>query len=210
VALGRRAGIGFRTPKAMEGLCCGTPWKSKGLRAGHEVMLERVLSALVEATEGGRLPVVVDAASCTQGLLTSLSADGAEALTVLDATEFVATRMLDRLVVTEPVESLALHPTCSSTEIGSTAALEAVARFISTDVYVPVSWGCCAFAGDRGMLHPELTAAATAPEAAELSGRAFAAYASCNRTCELAMTRATGKPYRHILEILEVATRPVG
>jgi D-lactate dehydrogenase len=207
MALGRRAGIGFRTPTAMEGLCCGTPWKSKGLRAGHEVMREKVASALVEATEGGRLPVVVDAASCTQGLLSSLSADGADALTVLDATEFVASDMLNRLKLTAPVTSIAVHPTCSSTEIGSTAALEAVARFISTDVHVPVSWGCCAFAGDRGMLHPELTAAATAPEAAELSGRAFAAYASCNRTCELAMTRATGKPYRHIVEILEVATR---
>ncbi len=170
-------------------------------------MRDKVVSALVEATEDGRLAVVVDAASCTQGLLSSMSAEGADALTVLDATEFVASDMLDRLELTAPVTSIAVHPTCSSTEIGSTAALEAVARFMSTDVYVPVSWGCCAFAGDRGMLHPELTAAATAPEAAELSGRAFAAYASCNRTCELAMTRATGKPYRHILEILEVATR---
>ena len=128
----------------------------------------------------------------------------------MDATEFVATRMLDRLVVTAPVSSIALHPTCSSTEIGSTPALQAIAGFMSADVYLPVAWGCCAFAGDRGLLHPELTAAATAPEAAELATRAFAAYASCNRTCELAMTRATGKPYRHILEILEVATRPVG
>ncbi len=30
----------------------------------------------------------------------------------------------------------------------------------------PDDWGCCAFAGDRGMLHPELTASATAAEAA--------------------------------------------
>jgi D-lactate dehydrogenase len=34
------------------------------------------------------------------------------------------------------------------------------------------------------------------------------AFASSNRTCELAMTRATGRPYRHILELLEEATRP--
>jgi D-lactate dehydrogenase len=60
------------------------------------------------------------------------------------------------------------------------------------------------------MLHPELTASATAPEAAEVSTRTFAAYASCNRTCEMAMTRATGKPYRHVLELLEEATRHDG
>jgi D-lactate dehydrogenase len=34
------------------------------------------------------------------------------------------------------------------------------------------------------------------------------AHASCNRTCELGMTRATGEPYRHILELLEELTRP--
>jgi D-lactate dehydrogenase len=31
------------------------------------------------------------------------------------------------------------------------------------------------------------------------------AHASLNRTCELGMTRETGKPYRHVLEILEDA-----
>jgi len=35
------------------------------------------------------------------------------------------------------------------------------------------------------------------------------AHASCNRTCELGMTRATGEPYRHVLELLEELTRPL-
>ena len=29
-----------------------------------------------------------------------------------------------------------------------------------------------------------------------------AVHASCNRTCELGMTRATGEDYRHVLELL--------
>lgn len=33
-----------------------------------------------------------------------------------------------------------------------------------------------------------------------------AALASCNRTCELGMTRATGEDYRHVLELLDEAT----
>ena len=41
-----------------------------------------------------------------------------------------------------------------------------------------------------------------------IAGTAFTAYASVNRTCEIGMTRATGKPYRHILELLAEATRP--
>ena len=73
---------------------------------------------------------------------------------------------------------------------------------------MPDAWGCCGFAGDRGMLHPELTASATAAEAAEVRALGADAHASCNRTCELGMTRATGSEYRHILELLEEATRP--
>ena len=35
----------------------------------------------------------------------------------------------------------------------------------------------------------------------------YFAYASLNRTCEIAMTRATGRTYVHILELLAQATR---
>ncbi len=63
------------------------------------------------------------------------------------------------------------------------------------------------------MLHPELTAAATADEARDLDqlqaeGGDFDYAVSANRTCELGMSRATGMPYQHVLELLERATRP--
>ena len=47
-----------------------------------------------------------------------------------------------------------------------------------------------------------LTASATRREAAEAASLGAEAHASCNRTCELGLTRATGKPYRHVLELL--------
>ncbi len=53
---------------------------------------------------------------------------------------------------------------------------------------------------------PRLTASATRPEAAEVAALGQAeAYVSGNRTCEIAMTRATGHEYRHILEVLAEA-----
>ena len=201
-----RAGVAVRTPPGLDRLCCGTPWKSKGHRGGHARMRELVVPALREATDGGRLPVVVDASSCAQGLAT-LVAD--ECFRVLDAVAFVAQRVAPHLSVTRPVPSVVVHPTCSGTELGSTEALLALARAASAQVDVPTAWGCCAFAGDRGLLHPELTAAATAGEAAEVlarGDRAEEVYVSSNRTCELGMTRATGRPYRHVLELLDEAT----
>ncbi|SOC53827.1 FAD-binding and (Fe-S)-binding domain-containing protein [Ornithinimicrobium cerasi] len=209
VALAGRAGVDLRVPDGVGGLCCGTPWKSKGRRVGYAAMAARVLPALLEASEAGALPVVCEAASCAEGLVQMLGSDPAyREIRVVDATAWVADTLLDRLPVTAATGPVVVHPTCSSTHLGTTDALVRVARHVSDDVTVPVAWGCCGFAGDRGMLHPELTAAATAPEAAEVAGREYAAYVSNNRTCELGLTRATGRPYQHVLELLEVATRP--
>lgn len=214
-----RAGVRLRTPADLPSLCCGTPWRSKGHTAGYERMADRVRASLALATDGGRLPVVVDASSCTEGLRGVLlgskgpdtpGAEGPLPGNVLDATTFVRTVVLPRLTVTAPVPAVVVHPTCSSTALGVTDDLVALARTCSDDVRVPDAWGCCAFAGDRGLLHPELTASATAPESAEVAAMglpAGAAYVSGNRTCEIGMTRATGASYVHVLEVLERATR---
>lgn len=207
-----RAGVAIAEPEGVVDMCCGTPWKSKGHHDGYAHMTDRVLPALLTASRGGELAIVCDAASCTEGLETMTArarAAGPEyaALRFVDSVEFARERLLPRLTVTEPLPSLALHRTCSTTQLGVNDDLTALARAISVDVYEPVDWGCCAFAGDRGMLHPELTASATEREAAEIGARRFTAYASANRTCELGMTRATGQAYVHILELVEHVTR---
>lgn len=209
-----RAGISLIVPAGIDALCCGTPWASKGLTAGLNTMAAKTIKALRVATRDGELPIICDASSCTEGLRHIIeSADAAGAggerpLTVTDAVEFAATHILPTLPDYEKIESLALHPTCSSTRMGINPALEQVAAGVARDVQIPENWGCCAFAGDRGMLHPELTESATRAQAADVVAMDATAHASCNRTCELGMTRATGKPYRHVLELLEEVTRP--
>ncbi|MBG6183175.1 D-lactate dehydrogenase [Arthrobacter sp. CAN_A214] len=206
-----RAGITLLVPKAIDGLCCGTPWSSKGLVAGLESMRARTLAALREATNDGELAVVCDASSCTEGLLATIDAEprepGRQPLRAVDVVHFSAERILPVLGGHPRLESLALHPTCSSTRLGLNPFLAAVAEAVAERVSVPENWGCCAFAGDRGMLHPELTASATQRQSADVSAMNAAAHASCNRTCELGMTRATGQQYRHVLELLEEQTR---
>ena len=206
-SLCERAGVVISTPDDLPSLCCGTPWKSKGLTAGYAEMKDRVLTSLIRATRGGALPVVCDASSCTEGLQVLL--DGAEerGIRVIDAVAFVDDTVLPRLPAATKVSSLALHPTCSSKRLGIDDALTRVAAAAADDVLVPEEWGCCAFAGDRGMLHPELTASATRQEAEEIRRADADVHASVNRTCELGMTRATGAPYRHILQVLDDVTR---
>lgn len=195
----RRAGVPVSLLDASD-LCCGSPWRAKGFTDGYETMRAQVRAALAEH---GEATVVVDAASCTDSL--ARMAEGLD-LRVVDAVSFTVERLLPHLEVTRSLPSLVLHPTCASTRMDINDDLLSIATFIADEVTVPPSWACCGFAGDRGLLHPELTASATHDEAAEVKGGYFA-YASLNRTCEIAMTRATGRTYVHILELLAQATR---
>ncbi|WP_341720650.1 FAD-linked oxidase C-terminal domain-containing protein [Micromonospora sp. FIMYZ51] len=212
-ALCERAGVPVAVPAGIAGLCCGTPWRSKGLTRGYEEMASRTLTALWDASAGGRRPVVCAAASCAHGLHEIGDAlDGDDltrfrALTVLDAVSFVRAQVLPQLTVRRRLGAVVVHPTCASEHLDSTADLRAVAAACAEQVVVPKTWGCCGFAGDRGLLHPELAAGATAAQAAEIAERRYDAYVSNNRTCELGMSRATGRTYRHVLELLEDVTR---
>ncbi|MEV8085051.1 FAD-binding and (Fe-S)-binding domain-containing protein [Pseudarthrobacter oxydans] len=207
-----RAGITLLVPQGIDGLCCGTPWSSKGMVAGQATMQEKTLAALREATRDGELAIICDASSCTEGLRQAVESDvplvGQRPLRIVDAVDFAAERILPKLPDHKKLDSLALHPTCSSTRLGINSSLDAVAGAVAEKVDVPVNWGCCAFAGDRGMLHPELTESATRKQGEEVAELGASAHASCNRTCELGMTRATGAEYRHVLELLEEVTRP--
>ena len=202
LALCERAGIKVRVPENIATLCCGTPWKSKGMTRGYSVMTDKTRAALAQAPAEMKIPVVCDSSSCTEGLL-GQKIDGVE-----DVIAFIAERVLPRLQVRRKVASLALHPTCSGFQMGLNAAMLEIASAISEDVVIPENWACCGFAGDRGMLHPELTASATKNEAKEINARAFEKYASSNRPCEIGMSAATGQEYVHLLQVLEEVTRP--
>lgn len=215
VEVSRRAGRPVWIPSDMAGSCCATIWHSKGYDDGNTVMANRIVERAWEWTDAGRLPLLVDASSCTLGIgqevtpyLTAENARRHRALTVVDSVVWAATELLPHLDVTDPIDSAVLHPTCSMRHLKDVDQLRAVAEFIARDVGVPVYAECCGFAGDRGLLHKELTEAATAHEAAEVSSGTFDAYLSANRTCELGMEHATGRPYQSVLLALERATRP--
>ena len=120
----------------------------------------------------GALPVVIDAASCTHGIAEPgdgvLNEENAERLAraeILDSVAWAHDRLLPRLEVARKVGSATVHPTCATRHLGLAPRLRALAGALADDVYVAPSATCCGFAGDRGFSHPELTEAATAPQA---------------------------------------------
>ncbi|WP_405435776.1 FAD-binding and (Fe-S)-binding domain-containing protein [Streptomyces anulatus] len=215
VAVSGRAGKPVWIPEDVAGTCCATIWHSKGYDAGNRIMANRIVEAAWGWTAGGALPLVVDASSCTLGIAEEVVpylSEGNRALhrelTVVDSLVWAADELLPQLTVFRTAGSAVVHPTCSMEHLGDVGQLRALAEACADEVVVPDDAGCCAFAGDRGMLHKELTDSATAKEAAEVALRPYDLYLSANRMCEIGMERATGQPYRSALIELEHATRP--
>jgi len=215
VAVSERAGRPVWIPPDVTGTCCSTPFGSKGYADAHAFKANETIERLWTWTDGGALPVVMDATSCTlglrdpgEGVLAEANAERHDSIEVIDSVEWVLERLLPELEVTGPFDSVAVHPTCSGRRLGLDRPLEKAVAAIADEVVVAAGAGCCGFAGDRGMLHPELTATATAEEAAELSVRPTARAASSNRTCEIGMERATGRAWDSVVSLVEEATRP--
>ncbi len=214
VEVSARAGKPVVIPDDVEGSCCGLPWSSKGFGDAHRHKANEMIERLWRWSGEGELPVVIDAASCThavaepgEGVLSEENAARLGELQILDSVAWAHDRLLLRLEVARKVGSATVHPTCATRQMGLAPRLRTLADALAEDVYVAPSATCCGFAGDRGFSHPELTAAATADQAAELSGRDFDAYLSSNRTCEIGLARATGESYESFVFLLEELTR---
>jgi D-lactate dehydrogenase len=208
-----RAGLALWIPPDLAGACCGTPWSSKGFARGAEHAVNDAMERLWRWSDGGALPIVVDATSCTLGLLESghlseRNAERREELEITDSIAWAHDRLLPRLDVPVKLGRIAVHPTCATRHLELTRALQDVAGALAEEVFVPPTATCCGFAGDRGFLHPELTASATAEEVAELDVAGSDLYVSSNRTCEIGLERAGGHPFESFVYALEELTRP--
>jgi D-lactate dehydrogenase len=208
-----RARVNLHIPRGLAGHCCGVPFSSKGFEAANCVAVNRTIESFYRWSDSGRLPILVDTSPCTYGLKTcrpQLSAENQQKfdkLRILDSVEYAHSAILPKLPIVRKLPSVALHPVCSAEKMGISSKLIALAGACSEQIAVPKEAGCCAFAGDRGFLHPELTASATQAEAAELESQRHDGYFSSSRTCEIGMTRATGKLYRSYLHLLDFASR---
>ena len=195
-----KAGLKVLIPEGIQDLCCGTPWASKGLTQGYEVMALKTKKEIMRQVNRENLVVVSDATSCTHGLTQIF---GETQIPVVDVLQFVNEKILPHLKIKTKMTSLALHPTCSGVELGINKHMTSLAEAISDQVIVPLDWSCCGFAGDRGLLHPELTQSATKNQAQELSSHKHVAYASSNRPCQIGLSIATGQKYVHLIELVD-------
>ena len=184
VALLRKAGFEVILPEDNASHCCGQPFASKGLSEQAEAKQREVEQALRKASRDGQDPIVFDTSPCAFRIKKNL--DQTE-LKVYDITEFLHDFVLDRLTIHKRPETVALHPTCSTINMGLQAKLRAIAEACVDKVVVPDQVSCCGWAGDKGFSHPELNASALRDLRAALPEDCQSGY-STSRTCEIGLS----------------------
>jgi len=205
------AGIGFDYPQKIADLCCGLSYSSKGYS-------EVAVQAAIQTTEmlwfsslEGKLPIVMDTSPCTKHMkhfdeiLSGTHLARWRALHIYDMVEYLHDVVLDKLSLWHVKDSVVLHLTCSTSHMGLSDKMEAIARRCAREVIIPQDSGCCGFAGDRGLLVPGLTKSAIFMESTEVQGLEAQGYYSTSRTCEMGMSLATDKPYQSIVALLHAA-----
>jgi D-lactate dehydrogenase len=204
-----KAGIKFNIPKQLNALCCGQIFSSKGYHDAYKFSTNQTVERLWEASQQGKLAIVLDVSSCTQTLqssrkvLTFANQEKFDALKIIDSIDYIADYILPRVKISKKKNSVVLHPVCSLKKMGLQDKFYKVAKAFAQDVTIPFNAGCCGMAGDRGFLFPELTQSATRLEAQEVNAAGnYDGYFSSGKTCEIALSDAVGKNYESIVYLV--------
>ncbi|MBR5174562.1 MAG: FAD-binding oxidoreductase [Bacteroidales bacterium] len=199
VSLLDKAGYEVIFPEKMEKLCCGMMWESKGMVDIADKKTKELEEALLKASENGRWPVLCDQSPCLHRMRKNI-----RSLRLYEPAEFIMTFLKDRLVFHPDDTPVAVHVTCSTKLMGLSGTIISLAKMCSTNVIVPEEVGCCGFAGDKGMTHPELNAWALRKLKDRVKG-AKAGYSN-SRTCEIGLSGHSGIPYMSIAYLVDSHT----
>ena len=197
-----KAGYEVIFPAGMDALCCGTSWESKGMPDIADKKVKELERALLNASEGGRYPVICDQSPCLHRMKQHISG-----VQLYESAEFVWKFLKDRLVFTQSDTPVALHLTCSTRLMHIDGSVLQLASLCSSSVLVPEGVGCCGFAGDKGMTHPELNRYALRKLAGQIKERGIETGYSNSRTCEIGLQTNAGIPYRSIIYLVNSCTK---
>jgi len=212
----KRAGMNLFVAGNTTGVCCGQLFSSKGFLPAYKHTVNNTIETLWKWTGQGKAPVLMDVTSCTHSLQTSYAyltdenKERFDQLQFIDSIDFAADYLLPRLKIVQPKKTIVFHPVCTTHKMNLGGKLEAIGKACAESFNIPFLSGCCGMAGDRGFYFPELTASATKAEAGEVSKflekEKSEGFYSTGKTCEMALSAATGQNYQSIFYLLRDVT----
>ncbi|WP_301921017.1 FAD-binding and (Fe-S)-binding domain-containing protein [Ferruginibacter sp.] len=211
ISICNKSGIEVKVLNNVSGSCCGQIFSSKGFKDAAGFTANSIVENLWKNSNSGHLNIVIDVSSCAYTLhhlrpiLTHENKQKFDQLTILDSVDFLYHKVMSTAIVKHKKNKIVLHPVCSLEKMNTTPKFIHLAKHFAMEVLVPKNTGCCGMAGDRGFLFPEITDAATRPEANEVIEQEFDGYYSSTKTCEMAMSDAVKTNYESILYLVDEA-----
>jgi D-lactate dehydrogenase len=209
LSVSRKAGIGVIISNDIYGSCCSQVFSSKGYGGAYAYTANDIIKKLWIDSRKGTIKIVTDVSSCAYSLkslrhvLDDANKQRYDQLIFLDSVDYLHDIVMPEMKVTNKKGSVVLHPVCSLQKMHTQDKFVALAHHFAEKVTVPLHAGCCGMAGDRGFLFPELTEAATMPEALEVKQHKYDGYYSSTKTCEMAMSQAVNENYESILYLVD-------
>ena len=200
-----RAGYDVLYPQPLTGLCCGTPFESKGFFKQADQKSYELENALLTASQGGKIPVLCDTSPCLYRMRKVMT----PLLKMYEPSEFITRFLISRLEFKRVSGPIALHHTCSNMKMGLEGHLLEAAKACSNEVVVPELVGCCGFSGDRGFNYPELNASALKELKGSIGPGCEAGY-STSRTCEIGLSHHSSIYYKSIFYLIDRCSLPLG
>lgn len=156
---------------------------------------------MLAASYNGKYPVVCDQSPCLHRMLQHMTR-----VKPLELMEFVHDYVASTLDFHRTDEPIALHLTCSTRLMGLNDKMLSLAKRCSSHVLVPDGVGCCGFAGDKGLTHPELNKYALRKLRPQIEKAGIKRGFSNSRTCEIGLTTNSGIPYQSLIYLIDECT----
>jgi len=197
-----KAGFDVISPD-FTGECCGMPFNSKGMFSQANQKQNSLLNKLIELSEQGQYPILIDTSPCKSMLLENK--EKVSGLAIYEPVGFIEDVLANHLHFSPLDETVMLHVTCSSRTMGLSQKMQQLAERCSTQVIIPEGIQCCGFAGDKGFTTPELNDNALAPLKAQVPINCNTGYSN-SRTCEIGLSHHSGIDYQSIIYLVDKAT----
>jgi len=189
-------------PAGLASQCCGMLFNSRGFKATSATKGAELEAALMEASEGGKIPIVVDTSPCLAQIKEQLT-NPALRFALYEPAEFISNHLVDKLEWRKVRDHVAIHVPCSSKKLGVENTFAKIAAMCAKEV-TPSGIACCGMAGDRGMRFPELTGSSLSY--LDLPKSCSDGYSS-SRTCEMSLSNhSDGVPFRGLVYLVDEAT----
>lgn len=180
------------------GYCCSQPFESKGFYQAKSKMINKTVDLLNKLNPS--IPIIVDNSSCTYSFKKNIEYKQFKFLDSIEFLDLLIRQYSDQFK--KIYKKIYIQNICSVEKLHLRNMFFQIAKKISEEVITHPFSECCGFAGDRGLLYPEVNQSTIGilkqriekhPEKENIEG-----FFSSNLTCEVGLSQS-GYKFRHIL-----------